>query len=381
MWSVLLASCLALACGRPPDPAAEPPTVVAVEPAEEEEPVGVLVELVPAVEGLRFPDERIEVRLLPGDLAATWTRAAAARFPGLKTSASYRISLRGEQGQYLVAPKVTLNATKPNRVPVIPLDPVAELPRPGVERNDSDARDTRALYVDTTPEDGSYELSWRESYLVVRRWKLPGPAADLAEAAANEWEQYGHHRASGDPDFDQALVIASEDADLEMVAEVVRALRTHTRNDPRNHEREVPVFEVRVALPSTVARPGPFPPPPELAPGTVRRFERAKVRMGATWVSGRLRPERIHAVVQQRKERFRLCYLHGLTSNPWLEGRVATRFVIGANGRTANISNSGSDLPDSEVVRCIIRSFYGLEFPKPEGGIVTVVFPMMFSPQ
>jgi hypothetical protein len=28
----------------------------------------------------------------------------------------------------------------------------------------------------------------------------------------------------------------------------------------------------------------------------------------------------------------------------------------------------------------VVRSFYGLSFPQPEGGIVTVVYPIMFSP-
>ena len=39
-----------------------------------------------------------------------------------------------------------------------------------------------------------------------------------------------------------------------------------------------------------------------------------------------------------------------------------------------------SDIPDSGVVQCVIRNYYGLSFPQPEGGIVTVVYPIMFSP-
>jgi hypothetical protein len=31
-------------------------------------------------------------------------------------------------------------------------------------------------------------------------------------------------------------------------------------------------------------------------------------------------------------------------------------------------------------VQCVIRAYYGLSFPQPEGGIVTVVYPIMFSP-
>lgn len=105
-----------------------------------------------------------------------------------------------------------------------------------------------------------------------------------------------------------------------------------------------------------------------------------KVRMGATSVSGRLPPEVIQRIVRQNYGRFRLCYENGLRNNPNLEGRVTVRFVIGRDGSVSNVSNGGSDLPDSGVVSCVIRAYYGLSFPQPEGGIVTVVYPIMFSP-
>ena len=46
----------------------------------------------------------------------------------------------------------------------------------------------------------------------------------------------------------------------------------------------------------------------------------------------------------------------------------------------SNVGNGGSDLPDNGVVSCVVRAFYGLSFPQPEGGIVTVVYPIMLSP-
>ena len=105
-----------------------------------------------------------------------------------------------------------------------------------------------------------------------------------------------------------------------------------------------------------------------------------KVRMGQTTVSGRLPPEVIQRIVRQNYGRFRLCYEQGLARNPNLEGRVQVRFVIGRDGSVSNVSNGGSDIPDSSVVQCVIRNYYGLSFPQPEGGIVTVVYPIMFSP-
>jgi hypothetical protein len=114
--------------------------------------------------------------------------------------------------------------------------------------------------------------------------------------------------------------------------------------------------------------------------GGSHRTKPPQVRMGATSVSGRLPPEVIQRIVRQNFGRFRLCYENGLRNNPNLQGRVAVRFVIGRDGAVSNVGNGGSDMPDSGVVSCVVRAFYGLSFPQPEGGIVTVVYPIMFSP-
>lgn len=114
--------------------------------------------------------------------------------------------------------------------------------------------------------------------------------------------------------------------------------------------------------------------------GGSHRTKPPQVRMGATTVNGRLPPEVIQRIVRQNYGRFRLCYENGLRNNPNLQGRVAVRFVIGRDGSVSNVANGGSDLPDPSVVQCVIRAYYGLSFPQPEGGIVTVVYPIMFSP-
>ena len=84
--------------------------------------------------------------------------------------------------------------------------------------------------------------------------------------------------------------------------------------------------------------------------------------------------------MRQNFGRFRLCYENGLRSSPNLQGRVSVRFVIGHDGAVSQVSNGGSDMPDTGVVSCVVRAFYGLSFPQPEGGIVTVTYPIMFSP-
>ncbi|MBW2528998.1 MAG: energy transducer TonB [Deltaproteobacteria bacterium] len=103
------------------------------------------------------------------------------------------------------------------------------------------------------------------------------------------------------------------------------------------------------------------------------------VRIGPTTVSGRIPPEVIQRIVRQNFGRFRLCYENGLRNNPNLQGRVAVRFIIGRDGRVSNVGGAG-DLPDSGVISCVTRAFYGLSFPAPDGGIVQVSYPIVFTP-
>ena len=116
-----------------------------------------------------------------------------------------------------------------------------------------------------------------------------------------------------------------------------------------------------------------------IGPGTHKPIT-PRIRQLPPVTSGTLPPEVIQRIVRQNFGRFRLCYEDGLRRNPNLEGRVATRFVIGRDGAVSNVSNGGSDLPDSSVVSCVIATYYGLSFPSPEKGIVTVSYPIFFSP-
>jgi len=113
--------------------------------------------------------------------------------------------------------------------------------------------------------------------------------------------------------------------------------------------------------------------------GRAHRARPPRVRMGATNVTGRLPPEVIQRIVRQNFGRFRLCYESALRNNPALRGTVVVRFVIGRDGRVANVSGSGN-LPDEAMVSCVVRAFYGLSFPQPEGGIVNVSYPIAFTP-
>jgi hypothetical protein len=101
---------------------------------------------------------------------------------------------------------------------------------------------------------------------------------------------------------------------------------------------------------------------------------------GTTILNGSLPPEVIQRIVRQSFGRFRGCYEDGLRTNPTLEGRVTARFVIARDGSVATVQSGGSDLPDSRVVACVLRTYSSLSFPPPKEGIVTVTYPLSFSP-
>lgn len=112
---------------------------------------------------------------------------------------------------------------------------------------------------------------------------------------------------------------------------------------------------------------------------------------------GRLAAAEIQIVVRASFGKLRSCYEAGLKRDPNLQGRVVVRFVIGRDGKVAAAGAATSEpipsdavstpsssalplMPDKDVVACVVRGFEMLTFPKPEGGIITVVYPINFSP-
>jgi hypothetical protein len=125
--------------------------------------------------------------------------------------------------------------------------------------------------------------------------------------------------------------------------------------------------------------------------------ERACGRAIPQSAMGRLPPEEIQRVVRSNFGNFRECYERGLARDRNLAGRVATRFVIGRDGKVESVASEDLAPPppppgpapgdakwtpigDPEVVACVLRGFHALTFPKPYGGIVTVVYPLIFNP-
>ena len=157
-----------------------------------------------------------------------------------------------------------------------------------------------------------------------------------------------------------------------------------------------PLPDRTASRPAARAPSAPPPPPPPSRPakatgsgqgfgsgqgrlGGAHATRQPRIRAGASQVSGRIPPEVIQRIVRQSFGRFRRCYEDGLRANPTLQGRIAVRFVIDPTGAVTRAEDAGSDL-DARLVACVARELRSLSFPAPEGGNVTVVYPMIFSP-
>jgi outer membrane biosynthesis protein TonB len=127
--------------------------------------------------------------------------------------------------------------------------------------------------------------------------------------------------------------------------------------------------------PSTCVDP-PEPPPAEGKP----KGKGHKSADAVPSTFGRLPAETIQAIVRANYDRVRACYEPGLARDPKLAGRVGIRFVIGRDGKVASTRIADCTLPDCSVAQCVRDEFKALTFPEPEGGIVTVVYPLMLEP-
>jgi hypothetical protein len=97
-------------------------------------------------------------------------------------------------------------------------------------------------------------------------------------------------------------------------------------------------------------------------------------------IGGRLPPEAIQRVVRASFGAMDVCYEAGLRRAPDLRGRVVVKARIAPDGAVDTVLDAGSDLPDAGVVRCVVRTFATLAFPRSGAGPVTVLYPFAFTP-
>ncbi len=96
--------------------------------------------------------------------------------------------------------------------------------------------------------------------------------------------------------------------------------------------------------------------------------------------AGKLAPEVVQRVVHENAAGFQQCYEDAAKKDPNVHGRTSTRVIIDPTGHVSVSSDLGSEGPlPPEVGKCVAERFEKLVFPAPEGGTVTVVYPLLFG--
>jgi len=116
--------------------------------------------------------------------------------------------------------------------------------------------------------------------------------------------------------------------------------------------------------------------------GGAHHVSAPRVREGNLTVTGGLASEVVDRIVRHAFGRYRLCYETGRQADPKLAGVVVTRFTIDATGAVAKAeADPCTTMPSADVTACVVRGVSALKFPSPEGGEVSVVLPVLFSPE
>jgi hypothetical protein len=106
-----------------------------------------------------------------------------------------------------------------------------------------------------------------------------------------------------------------------------------------------------------------------------------QVTVGTATVGPALDADIVKRIVRRNINRLRYCYEKALVSKPALAGKVTVKFTIKKDGSVTGAASSGSDLPDKDVIACVVNTFAQLSFPEPHNGVpVIVTYPMAFKP-
>jgi hypothetical protein len=337
---------------------------------EEEGPATAVVHLEPVHPELVLA-AAVTVKLGPGEEHVA-KGVGSLRFPGLRAG-DYGVRVEGR----LLAAKASLHVDERGAgsvtVKVVPLAPAPALPGALEPAALPETPEKRMLVDLTDPE--RFRIEWRQGDTVLVLTESPANVAALRELVAMQFKEQGQHQEASDAHRDEAVLVVSDGTPIERVGEAAAAVAAVKRT--ALGRAEVSAFRLSALLRSEVERP---PPPPHAYESTAAppAGKKPQVRRGAMITSGRLAPEAIEKVLDTFTPTIERCYWGGLARYPSLEGRVAVRFVIGRDGRVSNAA-AGGDLPDGEVTRCMAGLALRLRFPEPEGGIVTVAQPYVFT--
>lgn len=187
-----------------------------------------------------------------------------------------------------------------------------------------------------------------------------GNGNTVTAMAFDEWRSHGLHKAPLDREMDRAFIYAGLSLPHSALIGVLDQLSAVERDwEVSGKVTRVAAFQPTLMIPD----------------------EHHGAGIPRSGVNGRLPPEAIQRVVRQNFAAFGGCYERALKKDRQLNGKVEVKFVIERDGRVSSAeSTTGTTLPDPTAVACVVDGYAKLTFPKPEGGTVTVVYPIIFNP-
>jgi hypothetical protein len=100
---------------------------------------------------------------------------------------------------------------------------------------------------------------------------------------------------------------------------------------------------------------------------------------GPLVMKGKYSVEVISEVVGQKRPAMDACYAKEAERAPGLEGKVITRFTIGADGLSKEVFLRSSTFPTGRVEECVLSELHGLRFMSPDGGLEAMIsYPFAF---
>lgn len=339
----------------------------------------VRVSLEPAAPAAWFDEATAAIYLSPGDYAQFWearqrgrhfqTHEAPAIFRDVATTSARRIVLPGRFIYEPVSVRAKPDEAVTVRVPV--LLRTAHL-------TPANWRDERAkvLYIDIASVPDAFLVSWRKEGIKLSEQKVRRDLEALVPMLKEQHRVHGQHLDRADRLFDQAVVVAPEEATLDELLPLVKAIGEvqRKRHMPTGELFDVPAFQVRVAHPEALVfhRPEVAPsrastyggPDPDVAVRTPR------------WMNGT--PQRV--ALDKAVPDIVDCYKHTLATHPKLQKTFDMALTVDADGKVprAGVTREGDR---DRLTYCTAQAFRKLRFEGVEHGHTFVVTVRLTVPE
>ncbi len=96
------------------------------------------------------------------------------------------------------------------------------------------------------------------------------------------------------------------------------------------------------------------------------------------YITGNIPKEVIAKIMRDNQGAIQFCYQRQVQVQPDLRGKIVTDFIIGLEGRVTSSKIKQTTMMSKPVEDCISNVIRRIQFPKPGGGVVEVVYPYLF---